>query len=786
MKKEIWHEDQPVLKSDLSLAQSSKEDALKERSVDSFDMGIVQDSQLFAESMPFEITVLTLPLRVNIATGVAYNPEGERIIVDNASLVYDASAPLTAADNGIGGTTLTPQSAGCNTVPLTAGQVNYIFVSYLNTINPNVFTLADVTNKRLFTEGGDGYIIEVVTDPGPSVSSTPNIFAPNANAIYLGAVDTTNIISLAGKSFFALQSKALLVTVPDAVNTLNALGQPYTVGQAVTFEEHVHAIGTGAPTPRNPHGLSIADISGFSGKNSEQHEKLFHESGISGDQFTTTSALYGSTTDSAGSPFIGPTYARDNFLIKKLLPSGTQNFSGNGVAVTFTLTGGLTYIPGSGNLKVFVSGVLQTIPTDYTEISSSSITFATAPAAGAAISLSVDGEAVQVNGITVFSGQITEDNLFYFLTSSGVFLDNGTYTIYLDATLGALRLAHNGSPVNTGYRVRGITSGVFTDLTTLAIATVATNPNNFLLWQVTWGSSPFGIGFDNFSDITDMRYFGTVGSDALRRDALTDTVTIDHNLIVTPPHDNNIMPTGVVLSFAGPKTSLPYRFLYCDGALYDKDDYTNLFNVIGYGWGGDGVQFFRVPDGRGSFIRGTQDIPSYAATINSVTDIITVGMHEYNHSGIPVTVTGTLPPQLIANAPLAKSIYWVIYVSSTTIRLATTHANAIAGTYIDFTATGSGITIHPWLDPEAGLREAAAPGGNSGDSVGTTQDHAAQDHVHQDTYKTNNFADSSNSGGSTPGSDVFRYDEAVYPPSSNVNSFETRPRNISMGFIIKY
>lgn len=777
MKKELWQEDQPVLKSDLVLAQSSKEEAIKERLKDTFNVGIVQESQLFTETIPFQITVLTLPLRANVATGVAYDPAGERIIVDTVSLSYNVSAPLAAADNGIGGSSSTPQSTGCNAIPLTVGQVNYIFISYLNTIDPSIFSLADITNQRLFTEGGDGYKIEVVTNPGPAVSLTPSTFAPNVNAVYLGAVDTTGILTIANRSFFSLQTKALVVKVPDAVSTLNALGQPYSAGQAVTFDDHVHAVGTGTPTPVNPHGLSIADISGFSGKTPEQHEKLFHESGISGDQFTAASALYGSTTDSAGSPFIGPTFARDNFLIKKLLPSGTQNFSGNGVAVTFSLLGGLTYVPGSGNLKVYINGVLKASPSDYTEISSASITFTTPPTAGAAISMAVDGEAVQVNGITISSAQITEDILFYFVTPTGVFLDNGTYTLYLDATLGVLRLAHHGSPANTSYRIKGITSGVFTSLTTLPIATVSNNPNNFLLWQVTWDSTPVGLGFDNFSSIIDRRYFGTIGSLSLRRDAATDTVTINHNLIVTG--DNNIMPTGVVLPFAGSKTSIPFHFLYCDGMIYDKNVYTTLFNVIGYGWGGDGIQYFRVPDGRGSFLRGTQDIPSYSASINSATDIITVGTHEYNHSGIPVTLTGTLPPELSLS-----TVYWVIYVSTTTIRLANSHANSIAGTYIDFSATGSGITIYPWLDPDASTRRAIAPGGNTGDVVGTEEDHAIQQHTHIDVYKINNFADSSNSGGSTPGSDASA-ERLVTASSANVAS-ETRPRNIAMGFIIKY
>jgi microcystin-dependent protein len=244
---------------------------------------------------------------------------------------------------------------------------------------------------------------------------------------------------------------------------------------------------------------------------------------------------------------------------------------------------------------------------------------------------------------------------------------------------------------------------------------------------------------------------------------------------------------------------MPPFHLFCDGNLYDRFIYPELFAAIEYDWGGDGIQFFRVPDGRGGFLRGVQDITAKTFTFDSTTDVCTTSSpHEFNRSGIPVklTTTGTFPPEITADATygypvqrLYGPVYWVIWLSATTFQLAASHSDAIAGTFINVTTNGTGVhTVHPWLDPDALTREASSPGGATGNNSGTEQDHAVQDHSHADFYKINNFADSSNSGGSTPGSDAVRYDgniQTVQQPLSNFSN-ETRPRNIGVNFIIKY
>lgn len=74
-----------------------------------------------------------------------------------------------------------------------------------------------------------------------------------------------------------------------------------------------------------------------------------------------------------------------------------------------------------------------------------------------------------------------------------------------------------------------------------------------------------------------------------------------------------------------------------------------------------------------------------AASIDTATDIITVA-HSYATGDIVVIrTTGTVPAGLAVN-----TTYFVIRLSATTIKLATTLANALAGTAVDITTQGVG------------------------------------------------------------------------------------------------
>lgn len=83
----------------------------------------------------------------------------------------------------------------------------------------------------------------------------------------------------------------------------------------------------------------------------------------------------------------------------------------------------------------------------------------------------------------------------------------------------------------------------------------------------------------------------------------------------------------------------------------------------------------------------TTDICTYTSTASIPSNILT-------GTRVRLTTTTTLP------APLATATdYYVIRISDTTFSLATTYANAIAGTQIDITSTGTGTHTVNWLLP---------------------------------------------------------------------------------------
>ncbi len=65
-------------------------------------------------------------------------------------------------------------------------------------------------------------------------------------------------------------------------------------------------------------------------------------------------------------------------------------------------------------------------------------------------------------------------------------------------------------------------------------------------------------------------------------------------------------PVGSITAFAGPEAKIPRGWLLCDGRMLNRNDpaFKPLFDVIGTGWGGDGVDGFFIPDLQGIFLRG--------------------------------------------------------------------------------------------------------------------------------------------------------------------------------------
>lgn len=119
---------------------------------------------------------------------------------------------------------------------------------------------------------------------------TVNVFTSNTsialfgNQIQLGAIDLSSgsaNVDYSVRHIFTFSNLVkLLTTIPENSNS-TLIPSSYQFGQKISFEDHIHAIGTGVVSPRNPHGLSLKDIEDWTEtKLVETHEKQFHRNGI--------------------------------------------------------------------------------------------------------------------------------------------------------------------------------------------------------------------------------------------------------------------------------------------------------------------------------------------------------------------------------------------------------------------------------------------------------------------------------------------------------------------------
>lgn len=130
----------------------------------------------------------------------------------------------------------------------------------------------------------------------------------------------------------------------------------------------------------------------------------------------------------------------------------------------------------------------------------------------------------------------------------------------------------------------------------------------------------------------------------------------------------------------------------CNGKALDRDIYAALFNEIGITYGsGDGSTTFNLPDMRGRVL-GSAGQGVFASTfantdVTVATNKIAVSANYslYTGTAAVLSTTGTAPTGLAAGTTC-----YVIRSSSVEILLASSLANAIAGTAIDITGQGIG------------------------------------------------------------------------------------------------
>lgn len=107
---------------------------------------------------------------------------------------------------------------------------------------------------------------------------------------------------------------------------------------------------------------------------------------------------------------------------------------------------------------------------------------------------------------------------------------------------------------------------------------------------------------------------------------------------------------------------------------------------------GDGSTTFNLPDFRGRVLgaigQGISSLQFQSSAVDISANQITIPSNDnlYTGSAVVFTTNGTLPAGLTSGV-----IYYVIKISSTSIKLATTIANVISGNAIDFTSQGTGV-----------------------------------------------------------------------------------------------
>ena len=248
--------------------------------------------------------------------------------------------------------------------------------------------------------------------------------------------------------------------------------------------------------------------------------------------------------------------------------------------------------------------------------------------------------------------------------------------------------------------------------------------------------------------------------------------------LFAPASASNGVVIGSVQMFAG--SIAPSGYLMCQGQSISRSTYTALYNVIGNTYGiGDGSTTFQLPDLRSRFPIGAGQstfTSTFANTdVNVSTNEITVSDNDslYTDSTVVLSTTGTAPSPLSVG-----TTYYVIKISSTSIKLATTYANAIAGIAIDITTQGIGnhtLTV-TYTD-----RVLGSVGGEEKHGL-TVSEMPSHTHNYTDNYGVQNLEAIFNNGNAT---DEIERTETTTSTGGSLAHNNT-PLYTVLNYIIKY
>lgn len=230
-------------------------------------------------------------------------------------------------------------------------------------------------------------------------------------------------------------------------------------------------------------------------------------------------------------------------------------FFGDGSTKVFSISGANSINP--NNYRVDIDGVLQEANIDYF-INGSQVTFTDAPGLSSKVVVVSNNlvRAIDTSSTVIISDTPPEN------PSLG--------TLWYDSSAGDCSIYYNDGDSFQWVDVAGSN--------TPSVAVSDTPPSNAIGGSL-WYNSSNGVFAVYYDDGTSTQWIDVGGSSS--------------------GDDNS--PIGSVMFFAA--SAAPLGWFECKGQTLDKVSYLDLFNVIGYTYGGSGNSF-NLPDLRGEFLRG--------------------------------------------------------------------------------------------------------------------------------------------------------------------------------------
>lgn len=301
-------------------------------------------------------------------------------------------------------------------------------------------------------------------------------------------------------------------------------------------------------------------------------------------------------------------------------------------------------------------------------------------------SLAVGGTSFSLSSATDDDGVALPNGLYYFT------VDNGTSRKeYLAGTLadtsvtGVLSVSRQGVETSGAVRAHRVgASVIITDF-----ATYLKYMNEIALVSAP-DASTSAKGVVEAATLAEVRARTSVGATGAK---LVLTPDVMDDLPTSGQKDFLTASTGMISLYAG--AAAPTGFLLCDGTAVSRTTYASLFAITSTSYGvGDGSTTFNLPNLSSRFPLGySAEAPTKTFTFSSrTTNTITVtGVSSHAHNEIQTgqavfyDTTGTVMTGLTD-----ATTYYVIRVTATSFQLATTRANAVAGTAITLSSDGTG------------------------------------------------------------------------------------------------